>query len=125
MRTVSVVLIFQFFISGCATIISGTTETIHVRSYEPGTKLFLNDREIGTEFVDVTIPKKELKYSVLSAKKDGCQAKSTNIRTRFDSLSLLGLLIDFGLISILAVDWAYTGAIHQADKANYILTPDC
>lgn len=116
---------FQFLVSGCASIINGTTETIHVRSYERGTKLYLNEKEIGTDVAKVIIPKKDLKHSILFAKKDGCQDQSTFIRTRFDSISLFGLLIDFGLISILAVDWAYTGAIHQADKANYVLTPEC
>jgi len=125
LKSVIFILIFQFLVSGCASIINGTAETIHIRSYEQGTKLFLNQNEIGTDAAKVTIPKKDLKHSILYAKKDGCQDQFTRIETRFDSISLLGLLIDFGLISVLVVDWGFTGAVYKADKANYILTPKC
>lgn len=121
----TIIIIFQFLVSGCASIINGTTETIHIRSYETGTKIFLNDRQIGEDFADVTIAKRKLKNTTLIAKKDGCDDHSTSIETSFDPVSFLGLVIDFGLISVLLVDWGLTGAVYKADKANYVLTPKC
>jgi hypothetical protein len=43
----------------------------------------------------------------------------------FDPTSLLGILLDFGLISILVVDWGITGAIREAERTNYVLNPNC
>lgn len=126
MRTISLVVIVSFLFSGCAAMFNGTKEQISVRSEEADTHFFLNDKEIGkgTSAV-VSIPKKKLKDSILRAEKAGCSEQTTLIETRFDAVSLLGLLIDLGLISILVVDWGATGAVTKADKTNYVLTPLC
>ncbi len=126
MRTISLLVAVSFLFSGCAAMFNGTKEQIHVQSEVPDTHFFLNEREIGegTSAV-VSIPKKKLKEAILRAEKPGCSEQSTMIETRFDAVSLLGILIDLGLISILVVDWAATGAITKADRRNYVLTPIC
>lgn len=126
MRTISLLVIISFLFSGCAAIFHGTNEQISVRSELPDTRFFLGNKEIGkgTSAV-VSIPKKKLKGAVLRAEKDGCDEQSTLIETGFDAVSLLGLLIDAGLISILVVDWGATGAITKAQQINYVLTPLC
>jgi hypothetical protein len=45
--------------------------------------------------------------------------------TSFDAITLLGILIDFGLITILVIDWGITGAVTKAAQTDYALTPDC
>jgi hypothetical protein len=115
-----------FFLLGCASVFNGTKETIHLSSKEPDTKFFVNNQEVGQGISATTIiPKKDLTTTVLKAEKTGCNTQSTMIETEFDAVSLLGILIDFGLISILVVDWGATGAIHKAAQRNYILTPVC
>jgi hypothetical protein len=109
----------------CASMFSGTSQRIKVRSDIPGTKLYLDDEEIGTNETTVTVAKKRLKEVQLIAKKEGCETKRTDIETKFDSTSLLGLLIDFGLISILVVDWGINGAVREAERTNYVLNPVC
>ncbi len=111
--------------TGCASMFSGTTQNFLVRSDISGTKLYLNNEEIGTDTATVQISKKKLKNSVLLAKKPGCSDYSTHINTKFDATSLLGILLDFGLISILVVDWGITGAVSEAERTNYILNPKC
>jgi len=122
-------VIVTFLVSsatGCATIFHGSSETIHVRSEEADTLFFANDRDIGKGSSAVTaLPKKGLSKAVLRAEKTGCETKSVPIATEFDGLTLLGILIDFGLISILVVDWAATGAVTKAAQTDYILTPEC
>ena len=118
-------------LSGCASIFHGTTQTIHVRSEEPETKLYLNDVELGITgsqkgtYAVTSIPKKDLKKAVLKATKQDCAPVLSKIETRFDGISLLGILLDYGLISILVVDWAITGAVTEAARTDYVLTPNC
>jgi hypothetical protein len=122
-------VIISFLVSGvtgCAAIFHGSSETIHVRSEEADTSFFANERDIGKGTSAVTaLPKKGLSKAVLRAEKTGCDPRSVQIPTEFDTLTLLGILIDFGLISILVVDWAATGAVTKASQTDYILTPEC
>jgi len=126
MRKTALLVIVSFLISGCASMFHGTNETIYVRSEEPDTVFFANNRQLGKGTSAVTtIPKKSLKTTVLRAEKKNCYSKSSPIETTFDATSLLGLFIDYGIISILLVDWASTGAVNQASQTDYILTPEC
>lgn len=109
----------------CASMFSGTSEKIRVRSDVPGTKLFLNDEEIGTDEATVKIAKKKLKDSQIIARKEGCKSKKVDIETKFDPITLLGLFVDFGIVTIGLIDWASTGAVFEAERTNYVLNPVC
>lgn len=126
MKAISLMVILSFFISGCAGMFHGTSENIHVRSDEPDTVFYLNNREIGKGTSAVTtVRKKKLKSAVLRAEKKGCHTKSSPIETEFDGITLLGILLDLGIISILCIDWGATGAVTKAAQTDYILTPEC
>jgi hypothetical protein len=126
MKTVAIIVIITFSLSGCASIFHGTKETIHVRSDEPETHFTLNSRDLGKgTIVSTTVSKKEISTAVLHAEKPGCITKSQPIETSFDGITLLGILIDFGLISILVIDWGITGAVTKAKQTDYSLTPEC
>lgn len=124
MKYLSLILSVTLF-TGCASMFSGTTQNILVRSEVKGTKLYLNNEEIGTDSASVQISKKNLRNAVLMAKKPGCSDSQTFINTKFDATSLLGILIDFGLVTILVVDWGITGAVNEAERTNYLLNPSC
>lgn len=111
--------------TGCASMFSGTTQNILLKSDVKGTKLYLNNEEVGTDTAVVQISKKNLKNSVLIAKKAGCSDYQTYVSTKFDATSLLGVFIDFGLITILVIDWGITGAVYEAERTNYVLNPVC
>lgn len=96
-----------------------------VRSEVKGSKLYYNNEEIGTDTASVQISKKNLKNAVLVAKKPGCSDAQTFIPTKFDASSLLGILLDFGIISILVVDLGVTGAINEAERTTFLLNPTC
>ncbi len=110
---------------GCASMFSGTSQTIALRSEQRGTKFYLNNEDIGSDSTVVQISKKNLKNSILVAKKQGCSDAHLSIPTKFDPLSLLGILIDFGIISIIVIDWAVTGAVQEAERTSYVLNPNC
>jgi hypothetical protein len=43
----------------------------------------------------------------------------------FDATTLLGVLMDFGIITVLVVDGVATGAWQQFDQTSYVLDPVC
>jgi hypothetical protein len=59
------------------------------------------------------------------ARKKGCADGIAQTQTSFDAVSLLGILIDWGLVSMLVVDWAATGAMWKIDPLLYNVTPNC
>lgn len=115
-----------FLFQSCASMFSGTDERIHLKSQQKGTKFYLNGTEfIGEGSTSVKISKKKLKDSSIVAKKKGCRDEVIHIDTKFDPTTLLGLLIDFGLISILVVDLGITGAVKEAERTNYVVDMNC
>jgi hypothetical protein len=112
--------------SGCASMFNGSKETIYVRSNVDNTVFYANAREIGRGTSAVTtIPKKQITKTTLRAEKEGCVTQSTPIITEFDWTTLLGIPIDFGIVSIIIVDGIGTGAINKASQTEYVLTPLC
>lgn len=106
-------------------MLSGTTETMYVRSEVPGTKLFYNKTEIGTDEAKIWVSKKRLKGAKFIAVKQGCETATVSIETKFDKTALWGLLLDLGIVSILIVDWGIYGSVREAKKLNYVLNPIC
>lgn len=91
---------------------NGTSDTLYIRSNDPDATILVNEKTLGTGEVVYKAKKKE--DHVIKVSKSGCQTVARPVETQFDAVSLLGILIDFGIISILAVDWGATGAIHKA-----------
>ena len=110
-------------LTGCATMFHGSSDQIAVRSHEPGTKIYIDEMEIGTDSAIWAVPKQG-KHSIRVSKM-GCTDVQVPIKYSFDAVSLLGILLDFGVVSMLLVDGAGTGAITRADQTAYILSPNC
>ena len=125
MKSIALILVQLILITSCASMFSGTKEKIKLRSDVPGTKFFLDDEELGTDSATVKISKKNLSDTRFIAKKDGCKPVHVDVETKFDATSLWGILLDFGIISILVVDWGITGAVREAERTNYVLNPKC
>jgi hypothetical protein len=104
---------------------TGTQETIYVKSQVPETHYFLDDEEVFPIKDELSIPKKSIRNAVLYARKDGCESVGLELPTSFNQVSLLGLFVDLGLISILVIDWGIYGSIWELDKLSYELTPKC
>ncbi len=109
--------------TGCAAIFNGTKDTIYVRSEEPDTKLFIDEVSLGKNSGSLSVSKKGDHY--IRAVKEGCSEKRIAMTQSFDPTSLLGILLDLGLISMLIVDGAATGAISDFEPKQYVVTPDC
>ena len=101
----------------------GTSEQVSIRSNVPGTELYANDALIGKDN-GVTTFHKNQNY-IITAHKVGCTDATVPASKSFDGITLLGVLIDFGLVSVLLVDGAATGAWQKFDQTNFIVDPHC
>ena len=120
---VAVAAVAANLLSGCAAMFHGTTQQISVRSNVPGTVFFANEAYVGKDN-GITVFHKNESY-VLRAHKDGCADTTLPASKSFDAITLLGVFIDFGIITILIVDGAATGSWQQFDQTSYVLDPQC
>lgn len=123
MKKLSVVLIAFSLLSGCASMFNGSSQQVSIRSNEPGTEFYVNEMFIGKDSA-VTVFKKKKNY-MIAARKEGCVDTMIPAQKSFDATSLLGILLDFGIISMIVVDGIGTGAIQQFDQTSYIIDPNC
>lgn len=125
MKSVKVLMVVVVLVlnSACATMFNGSSTSVSIRSEDPKAKLYLNDTYIGQGGATVSVSKKG-NHSI-RATKEGCGDGTTAVQKKFDPTSLLGLLIDFGIVSMLIVDAAATGAIQDIEPKNYVVNPNC
>lgn len=101
----------------------GTSQQVAVRSNVPGTSLYVNEAFVGKDS-GVTTFKKNQNYSI-TARKEGCTDATFPASKSFDAITLLGVFIDLGLVSILLIDGAANGAWQQFDQTSFVLDPNC
>ena len=109
--------------SGCATIFNGASQTVNIRSNDSDAKLYVNEEYMGKNQATYTFKKKE--NYVIKAEKNGCKSTSLTPQKAFDPTTLLGVLLDWGIISILVVDGAATGSWQKFTQTSYVIDPDC
>jgi uncharacterized lipoprotein YehR (DUF1307 family) len=119
------ILILSLSLTGCASMISGTSQQITLNSEVKGAKLYLNDEYIGTDSAVTKVSKSKLSDAVLKAKKDGCADAVKTVDTKVDGTAFLGCLLDLCIFSVILTDTVITGAIKEAERTSYILNPKC
>lgn len=112
-----------FFISGCATMFNGSSQQVSIRSNVDNAEIYVNEQYIG-KGNGVTVFKKKQNYTI-TVRKPGCDDVTIPVSKSFDATTLLGIAIDFGVISILVVDGIGTGAWQQFDQTSYVIDPKC
>lgn len=120
-----ILILAVFLVAGCASMFSGTKETILVNSTEKDSKIYFNEEYIGNTAASVTISKKKLNDSVIRVSKAGCDDTLRHVETKFNGLSILDFFIDFGIVTFFVVDWGLNGAIREAAQTSYIVAPNC
>ncbi len=100
--------------NSCATILHGDIERISVNSNKEA-EIFINGNLIGNTTKPFFI-KKSLSKKKLVLKVDGFQDKRIELKRKFNSLSLLGVLFPIALV----ID-IITGAILNFDRNNYLI----
>jgi hypothetical protein len=101
----------------------GTTDEIHIQSMDPKAKIYVDDQPIGVGEVTATVQRD--KPHTIQANEQGCKPDTEETSYKFDGVSLMGLLVDAGIISILVVDMGITGAAWKTYPTTYTVTPAC
>ena len=120
MKIQAIALCAALALSGCASIIKGSEEQITVVS-DKDVVIYVDGVKYGTESAIAKI--KKGKTHTVTVKKEGCEAVSIETGEKFDMTSLLGILIDFGIISI-PID-LMTGAAWKVEPTMYNVRPVC
>lgn len=125
MKTIAGIILFTVILqmTGCAAMFHGTSDQVTIQSAEPDAKIYLDNQLIGKGTAVATVKRNTI--HTIAAKKRGCADNLAQTQTSFDSVSLLGILVDFGVVSMLVVDWAGTGAMWKIDPLVYHVTPIC
>ncbi|MGC1678347.1 MAG: hypothetical protein WA740_12535 [Candidatus Binataceae bacterium] len=109
--------------SSCAYLFHGTSDEIHIQSGNPKAELYLDDQAVGIASATATVDRD--KTYTIQAKAPGCETRTVETGDKFDPISLLGLLIDLGIVSILVIDMGTTGAAWKTYPTTYTVNPIC
>jgi hypothetical protein len=91
-----ITLCLMILLTGCASMFSGSQQDLTIKTHKEA-EVFINDRFVGTGYVSRSVARDEThKVQVVMGE---CQQTFTT-EARFNKLTLLGLLLDAGLISI-------------------------
>lgn len=100
--------------AGCATILHGTHQTIHVNSSPSGAAVYIHNNQKGVTPASLTLDRNE-NYTLVF-KKEGYKPVSIHLDKNFKALpSILGNIFWSGIIGIV---------VDIADGAAYKLTPE-
>lgn len=110
-------------LSGCAAMFNGASEQAFIRSNDSDAKIYVNEAYVGKGNAVAVLKKKE-NYTI-RVEKEGCSSTTYPVSKSFDATTLLGILIDFGVVTILLVDGLATGAWQNFDQTSFIVDPNC
>jgi hypothetical protein len=111
------------FAPGCAYLFHGTSDEIHIQSGDPKAELYLNDEAVGIASATATVDRD--KTYTIQAKELGCETRTVQTGDKFDPISLLGIFLDAGIISILIIDMGISGAAWKTYPLTYTVNPIC
>ena len=103
-------------LSSCATIFTGTTQTVQINSNPPAASIEVDGIKTGVTPMAVPL-KKGFTGQTISLKLDGYETKTFQPQTTFNPVAILNIIGLFGF----AID-AATGAIMKYDPKVYEFT---
>jgi hypothetical protein len=120
MKKLSILILMAtvFVITSCATLFTGTKQTIQINSQPPGAKVQVDGVDRGKTPVAIEL-KKGSTGQTISLKADGYETKSFQPETTFNGVSALNLLN----LLFWGID-AATGALWKYDPTFYDITLD-
>jgi uncharacterized protein YceK len=105
----SVVLLVLF--SGCATVLSGTSQEITFNSEPAGAQVIVDGEVMGRTPVTVTLRKN--KFDNVTVELEGYQTQSRPLSTSYDPIALVNILWDLSTTDLIS------GAAFEYDPSSY------
>ena len=115
--------LLAIMLSGCAAMFNATRQQVSIRSQDHDSEIYVNDMLLGHGNVITSFKKKE-NYTI-TVKRTDCYSVTVPVSKSFDATTLLGIFVDFGVVSILVVDGVGTGAWQKFDQNAFIVDPIC
>jgi hypothetical protein len=109
------ILVLAMVISGCATIIDGSSQPLTFNSSPNGARIYVNGMELGT--TPLTMPVKRSKTTMILAKKNGYEDQQLVLQTKINSWFWGNILL--GLYSS-TTDYASDAMIEYSPNMYYI-----
>ncbi|MCR5063912.1 MAG: PEGA domain-containing protein [Treponema sp.] len=88
---VACLITFVLMLSGCATIISGSTQDLTFESNPEGAKIYLDGKLMGVTPFTVSLHRN--KYKKIRVEKEGYETFERDLNKKFNCVSLLNVLL--------------------------------
>lgn len=105
---------FSLILTNCATIFSGTQDSVHIKSNPEGASVYVNGLRMG-ESGPIYL-KRGFDTQTITLKKDGYQDLNFMPQKSFNSVSILNIFFPLGFV----ID-AATGAMMKQEQTLYVL----
>jgi hypothetical protein len=118
LRLLTIIGFAALFLSGCASIINGTSQDLTFNSNPEGAKVYLDGKIIGV--TPFTFAAQKNKYDTMRIEKEGYASINRDLNKTFDGVAVINIFWD------LSTTDALTGAIYQYDESSYFIemTPE-
>jgi hypothetical protein len=117
----TILLLSPLLLSGCAGILHGTSDTVSVNSMEEDTVIYVDGTPRGKDTAIAQLERGD--DHTIRVSKQGCRDVTMETTDSFDTATLLGIFLDYGIISI-PTD-LISGAAWKTDQSVVTLTPIC
>jgi len=107
------ILMAVMFLTGCATVISGTSQDITFESSPSGATVWLDGERYGVTPFTATLKKN--KFKSFRVELDGYHTISRSLGKEVDLVALLSVFWDFGTTDVLS------GAVMKYDSNSYFI----
>ena len=118
MKTVSILLVFSILLSSCATIFTGTSDTLVINSQPEGARVLINGIEQGRTPATISV-KRKLGETIVDLRLDGYENRTFVLGQEFNGVSVINLLC----VLCWGID-AATGAMKKYNPKGYEMTLD-
>jgi uncharacterized protein YceK len=100
-------------LSGCATVISGTTQTLTFNSEPKGADVYLDGARVGTTPVSLSVKKN--KKDAFMIQKEGYKTVSRDITKSYDPVTVLSIFWDYSTTDMIS------GAAFEYEPNSYFV----
>ncbi len=118
MKKLAVLLSMILTMAGCATIISGTDQTLTFTSDPEDVQVIVDGQPIGV--TPLTVSLKKNKFDTVMFKREGFKTQTFPLEQSFDGITLLSIFWDIGTTDVISgAAWEYApGQYHVIMKAK-------
>lgn len=104
----------MFLLTGCASIINGTSQSVTFNSTPSGADVFIDGINMGK--TPVTLKLKKNSYDTVMIKKKGYEAQTRPLETKYDAIALLNIFWDSSTTDMIS------GAAYEYEPNAYNFT---